>query len=430
MTESEYYDDQYQIPTNGELVKVTPIHSEPAKTPSTAPVSLSPDGNGVDPGLNVLVEDLSGPLRRHTGPMNSDPALGAENTSIMAEKADEPPLPPDENLNEHRPPQMAPQLDDDTIEASKDSNGHFKIGSAKLTNDQPKSSLSMTELVTRTRADSMQVDASVSLLEKPSSRGSPLKIQTMEINPADTPSHTKRDSISASPTLSKHTIAAAVGNGDDLPPFEPPSPSTGSPQAERLPSIRQLTSTLTELAEAATQATQELPRTQGSSHHHSQSFGSAKSHSPILATHYPTSIQTSPQAYYQPTMARSPTNTIGGSPSYTSPPAYQSLGPYSHRRASMVEGMPPFVPNLPSASSSGDSYGGYPSSGTEGYSTNHTTPSDAGAAIENTPRPLLPPPPGLHAHHPPPPPIMLLGPFKCDVPDCTAGNFQTQYLLK
>jgi hypothetical protein len=93
----------------------------------------------------------------------------------------------------------------------------------------------------------------------------------------------------------------------------------------------------------------------------------------------------------------------------------------------MTEGVPPVMPRLPTGSSSGDSYGGYPSSGTEGYSTNHTTPIDI---MEHTPRPMLPPPPGMHAQPIQPPPIMIPGPYKCDVPNCTAGTFQTQYLLK
>lgn len=155
------------------------------------------------------------------------------------------------------------------------------------------------------------------------------------------------------------------------------------------------------------------------------------SQSPILSAHpYPASAQTSPQAYY-PTviMARSPTSTIGDS-YYASPPAYAHYGTYSHRRASMVDGVPPIMPKLPTASSSGDSYSGYPSSGTEGYSTNHTTPIDISQTAEHTPRPMLPPPPGLLALQIPPPPIMIPGPYKCDVPNCTAGTFQTQYLLK
>ena len=119
--------------------------------------------------------------------------------------------------------------------------------------------------------------------------------------------------------------------------------------------------------------------------------------------------------------------------SFTTPSALSdpSYGAYNHRCASAADGVPPLVPNLPTASSSGDSYGGYLSSSTEGYSTNHTTPIDVGQVSESTPRPMLPPPPGMHSMSQlPPAPIMIPGPYKCDVPNCTAGTFQTQYLLK
>lgn len=432
MTEVDYYDDHYGLPTNEELPRIQSSPNESVNTPTASSVSSSRRGSGPDPGLTVLVGPQFGPLRLHIEPTHSIPEEDHRHNTSMADSADEPPPLPSENLGVHHTPQNAPQPDGDTTEVPRDSAVNSNDGSTEPTEAQSKSPLVVTELATRTRADSMQVDASDPSSEKPSDRpslSSPLKIRTLELNPVEASSRPERDSISASPTLAKHTLAAAVENGQSLPPFEPPSPSTGSPQAERLPSIHQLTSSLTELAEAATQATQEISRPNGFSHHHSQSFGSAKSQSPILATHYPVSIQTSPQAYYQQTMARSPTSTIGESPAYTSPPTYP-FGTYNHRRASMVDGMPPLVPNLPSASSSGDSYGGYPSSGTEGYSTNHTTPSDAGGApTEHTPRPVLPPPPGMHVP-PPSAPVMLLGPYKCDVPNCTAGTFQTQYLLK
>ncbi|KAM0717281.1 hypothetical protein Q7P37_007133 [Cladosporium fusiforme] len=424
MTDTGYYDDQHGLPANEGLSKVLPKLVE---TPTVTSVTSSRRDSETDPGLDVLVGSPPQPLRRQLDPIESYREAETAHATTMADSVDEPPPLPSESLGEHRTPQVAPQPNGDTIETSRDSVVDSRDESTVA---QSKSPLVMTDLATRTRADSMQVDASVPSPDKLSTRsnlGSPLKIRTVDFDSGEKPLQAKRDSISASPTLSKHTIAAAVENGQSLPPFEPPL-STGSPQAERLPSIHQLTSSLTELAEAATQATQEIPRPPGFSHHHSQSFGSAKSQSPILANHYPASIQTSPQAYYPPTMARSPTSTIGESSSYASPPAYPPFGTYSHRRASMVDGMPPFVPTLASASSSGDSYGGYPSSGTEGYSTNHTTPSDVGTATENTPRPVLPPPPGMPLP-PPPAPILLLGPYKCDVPNCNAGTFQTQYLL-
>lgn len=434
MTANDYYDDQHGLPTNEKLAAIALDSLKKFDVTPVAPASSSCRDPEIDPGLNVLVGCPSEPLRRHITPIQSTREIEEDHNTAMSENTDEPPPPSSANLVAHHITQVAPQPNGVTVDISSDSTTDLKCDSARLEDTQLKSSAIMTELATRTRADSMQVDALVSSPDKPSTRsnvGSPLKLRTVELNSnhEERPLQVDRDSISASPTLSKHTIAAAVENGHSLPPFEPPSPSTGSPQAERLPSIHQLTSSLTELAEAATQATQEIPRPPGFSHHHSQSFESAKSQSPVLANHYPASIQTSPQAYYPPTTARSPTSTIAESPAYASPPAYSPFGPYSHRRASMVDGMPPFVPTLPSAPSSAESYGGYPSSGTEGYSTNQTTPSDVGATTEHTPRPVLPPPPGMHPLIPPPP-VMLLGPYKCDVPNCTAGTFQTQYLLK
>lgn len=89
----------------------------------------------------------------------------------------------------------------------------------------------------------------------------------MEIDQGDTQSHIERDSISASPTSSKHALPAAIGIGEDLPSFEPPSPFTDSPQAERLPFIPpDFTGSLPELAEAATQGTQEPTWSQDVSH--------------------------------------------------------------------------------------------------------------------------------------------------------------------
>jgi hypothetical protein len=351
--------------------------------------------------------------------------------SNMADNLDEPPLVGGAPAA-HDVLQSATKTDDHGHKSSVDSAVDLSDHTVKSGEDCPDSVSAMCELATPPRADSTQVDALTASKVSQSTHAtlrSPLKIQTTGPDPEAPHRHQERDSISASPTLSKHVLPSAEVHGQNLAPFEPPSPSTSSPKAERLPSIHQITSSLTELAEAATQ---EIPRQQqGFSHHHSQSFSSAMSQSPILSGHaYPPSLQTSPQAYYPAAMmARSPTSTIGES-HYASPPAYPHYGAYSHRRASMVDGAPPIMPRLPTASSSGDSYCGYPSSGTEGYSTNHTTPIDISHTAEHTPRPMLPPPPGMHAIPLPPPPIMVPGPYQCDVPDCNAGTFQTQYLLK
>lgn len=432
MTESQYYDENHGLPTNGSLCKVTPDLGVPSETTSGTSASSSPQDPQPDPGLNVLVGSTN-PIFRFGISLKNPDQQYKKCSTMTVDNPDEPP-PTGEALVERRAPQTAPRPESHISEPPVFSASSDKTTPLTSLEPQNHTSLASKELAPRPRADSMQGD-SLPELRKSSSRSgleSPLRIKTSESDDSTTNAQTRRDSISASPTLAKHTRTAADGNGSSLPPFEPPSPSTGSPQAERLPGIDHITSSLAKLAEAATQ---ELPRHQPSfpRHPHSHSLSSAKSLSPILANHgYPVSIQASPQAYYPPNMAQSPTSTIGESSTYASPPMYSTFMTYSHRRASMVDGVPSLIPNLPSASSSGESYGGYPSSGTEDYSTSHTTPIDVAQTAESTPRPVLPPPQGMHSLRPPlpPPPIMVPGPYKCDVPNCTAGTFQTQYLLK
>lgn len=428
MPTTEYYGDQDELPRNERLQKVTPNYQESSGDNSPPLRASSPRKDQVDPGLTVLFPSpyQNTYLRLMTArPSKNSPM---EESTKMVEKSDEPP-PVGGTSTAADLPQADATSDDHSLKNSVDSAVDLSVHTQHSDKDHSSLESATRELVTRPRADSTQIDALTAPKDAQSTRAglaSPLRITTTGSNAGTSHSNQERDSISASPTLSKHVMPSADINGQSLAPFEPLSPSTSSPKAERLPSIHQLTSSLTELAEAATQ---EIPRQQqGFSHHHSQSFGSAMSQSPILSGHvYPASVQTSPQAYYPSAiMGRSPTSTLGES-QYASPPVYSPFGPYNHRRASMVDGMLPVVPRLPTASSSGDSYGGYPSSGTEGYSTNHTTPIDI---MEHTPRPMLPPPPGMHALPIQPPPIMIPGPYKCDVPNCTAGTFQTQYLLK
>lgn len=436
MTTEKYYDDQDEIPKNEPLQKVTTDYREPSESSSSSSRVSSPRNDEDDPGLPVLfgLSHHTQHIQRHSSCYRPREGSPMGDNTIMADKLDDPP-PVGETPTAESMPQSDTQADDHGQKNSVDSAIDLSMDATNLKGDHSGSETSTQELATRSRADSTQADASVaSKANQPTNgnRKSPLRVETASSNAEAPQPHSERDSISASPTLSKHVLPSADVHGQSLAPFEPLSPSTSSPKAERLPSIHQITSSLTELAEAATQ---EIPRQQqGFSHHHSQSFGSAMAQSPILSAHlYPVSAQTSPQAYYPAViMARSPTSTIGDN-YYASSPAYAHYGPYSHRRASMVDGVPPIMPKIPTASSSGDSYSGYPSSGTEGYSTNHTTPIDISQTAEHTPRPMLPPPPdmpGMHSLQIIPPPIMIPGPYKCDVPNCTAGTFQTQYLLK
>ena len=236
------------------------------------------------------------------------------------------------------------------------------------------------------------------------------------------------DTITASPTLSRHAIPVAHGTANILPVVHPASPmydtECGSPQKDRLPSFRQLTGQLSELAEAA--ATHEP---QLYSHHHSHSFGSTTSQSPRLPYHTTTfsaSTQTSPMTHYA--YALSPTSAISEMPhqTYGSPQQYASAGAYfnDRRTSTAAESAALFLPSLlPASVSAGESYG-HNGSGAEGYSTSHTTPIDRLHTGDGTPRPVLPPPPGMPQN------MVLLTGFSCDQPGCTAAPFQTQYLLR
>lgn len=426
MTTIEYYEDQHDLPTNETLQEIRTDRQYPLETSCSPSTASSPEDGQEDPGLSVLVDLPDLHVQKHPPLARQSGSLPESADIVMADQQDDPPpigavkavdSPTGENLAKDRSPKRSTDSAVDfTLHA--DNNVENSVNAEKASR-------------IRSRADSTQGDARAVTEETQSIRAglnSPLQIRTTS-NAEVSPLHQKRDSISASPTLSKHVMPSADINGQNLAPFEPASPSSSSPKAERLPSIHQLTNSLTELAEAATL---EIPRhQQGVSHHHRQSFGSAMSQSPILSSHtYPASSQTSPQAYYPASiMARSPTSTIGDS-HYASPPSYPPYVGYTHRRPSMADGVPPIMPKLPTASSSSDSYSGYPSSGTEGYSTNHTTPIDIGQTVEYVHRPMLPPTAGMHGLTQPPAPIMAPGPYKCDVPNCTAGTFQTQYLLK
>lgn len=256
---------------------------------------------------------------------------------------------------------------------------------------------------------------------------SPLKLHTTSSDPAmQPPPPPAADTIAASPTLAKHVISAPHNT---LPAVQPTSPAqdrdAGSPN--RLPSFRQLTGQLNELADAAAQE----PRPY--SHNHSQSFGSTTSQSPRLPYHppgYSGSAHTSPAGPSYGYIARSPTGAsttsdihqvqYGSPPQYPTPTAY-----FIHRRSSAATDNGQFPASLPSASttSSGESHG-HPGSSTDGYSTAHTTPVDQPPTADSTPRPILPPVPGMSQS------AMVMSSFKCDYSGCTAAPFQTQYLLR
>lgn len=277
------------------------------------------------------------------------------------------------------------------------------------------------------RVDSAQDEIPQLAPDKRPSRGkSPLRLKTQEPQSQTSPS--VGDTIATSPMLRKHSIPVEEGAANTIPPVQQPtSPAQdgaiSSPLKEPLPSFRQLTNQIGQLNELA-----EVAVTQPYSHHgHKQSFSSATSQSPGLPYHphpYHVSAQTSPITYSSYT-ARSPTSTVGESQHYGSPQQhYATAAYYTDRRPSVAaDAAPSFPPSLPSASSSGDSHGGHTSSGTEGYPSSHTTPTDL-PPLDGMAQPQLPPPHGL------PQTAMMNAGFRCDWPGCTAYPFQTQYLLR
>ncbi|KAK3675317.1 hypothetical protein LTR78_004827 [Recurvomyces mirabilis] len=293
---------------------------------------------------------------------------------------------------------------------------------------------------TAVRVDSGNTTAQVGDVSKSAPRPrSPLRLQTPGNSSQTAPAlPEKDDSIAASPTLCKHVIHPGQGTHDTLPAVQATSPTQGPESATSpittLPSIHELTGQLGSLAEAAAIHSPRPPPP--ASHHRTHSFASTTVHSPSAPYHaFTNNMQTSPAApYAYAGAARSPTSTISdmtqtvyGSPTaaHYSPRAY-----FAGRRSSVGVADDPapysMPPSLPSASSSGESYG-HASSGTEGYSTAHTTPIDPASMQDGGNTRTMPihlPPPNAMAHNP----AMMMS-FKCDYVGCTAQSFQTQYLL-
>ena len=271
------------------------------------------------------------------------------------------------------------------------------------------------ENISEKRHDSHQEQEPPTLLSDRKQVGSRRGSQSLTL--VTTYDSAPEESIATSPNIGKHVITMPSDLPETLPAFQHHSPTgdgnAGSPQGGTLPPIHQIVTAqqyrpLEDLAEVATQ--------QRTVQQHSPHFGSATSQSPRIPYHpYPGPAHMSPSSQHA-FSARSPTSVFGdpyGSPTqYSHPVAY-----YTPRRSSAPTDRPLAPPpSVPSVSSSGDSHGH--ASSIDGYSTAHTTPIDP---AEATPRgPVLPPPHG-----------MVIAPgYKCDVPDCPAAPFQTQYLLR
>lgn len=279
------------------------------------------------------------------------------------------------------------------------------------------------ELASRGRSDSSRVHQSEAPSHRLSSRqeaNSQLRVQTMDIScePLRIVESPENQSIRSS-TTSK--IDDQIPGVPPISPHHDTHPS--STLKDRLPSFRQLTGQLSELAEAA--ATQDVRGPPPYTHHPSQSFGSATSLSPRLTFHSPfaQNSQSSPVANYMSMTTRSPSGHNSdahgfGSPSQQAPPTSF----FAQRRTSMVGDTPPSLPPQLKSVSSTDSHG---QSSVESYSTTRTTPIDASLSSDGVQRPILPPPLGM----PPGSTLVNIG-FRCDYPDCAAPPFQTQYLLR
>ncbi|KAK5171785.1 uncharacterized protein LTR77_003421 [Saxophila tyrrhenica] len=237
--------------------------------------------------------------------------------------------------------------------------------------------------------------------------------------------HFPSETITTSPTLSKHIITTAEANFGTLPAYHASFPTkdgtTTSPQSEKLPGLQQVIHgqlrpgrPLEELAEVATAQDPRVPMRQ-----HSQSFGSTTAPSPMMSYHYGSAAYTAASPYYPRGSARSPTSTISDQ-MYMSPTQWPGAAYYNDRRSEPSGEMhPPMMPpSLPSASS-GESHA-TTSSSIDDYSTAQTTPGEGPESM----RPILPPPPGMAQSA-----FMVGQGFTCDYPGCTAAPFQTQYLL-
>ena len=205
-----------------------------------------------------------------------------------------------------------------------------------------------------------------------------------------------------------------------------------SPQAERLPSFRQLSKIAAHGEHDPRPAqTSTYPPPPPLNHHSpnpaqpsataappTQSYAHPP-HMPPAPTSYvyhhqssPTTIQNEPSPYY----TASSTANMYSSTNYYPPP--------SDRRSSVVYPRPPATLISSLTSSSESSNRSLQSTGTEDWSTAHTTPIEsADSAPRKSPNdlPQMPPPP-INTN--------ILGTFVCDYAGCTAPPFQTQYLLK
>ncbi|KAK3691291.1 hypothetical protein LTR37_018736 [Vermiconidia calcicola] len=378
-----------------QLERFDPQLREASETPSAPspqpPASGSEDEEIIDPGTEVLIANLA-PNRPELH------RVALPRTTILHDAA----------MTER--PQSAKNAELSRLHGSAGSLGSYGEREVATARVKPEYLIDAEDLQAKatTAVSQQQADARLSddsrqnrapqlpheKRQSRSGRNSPaLTIQTLPIP------HRQLDAIdtlATSPTLGKHMrVRKTEDSAQILPALQTTSPlkdAASSPQAGKLPSFHQVVArevghlgALDELAELSGQQ---------SSHHHSPSVGSATALSPSLAYHYGANSRTAASPYYViPGCARSPTSTTNGDNIYASPTQQSNRAYFNDRRSSApAERHPAPPPSLPSASSSGESYGA--TSSTDGYSTAHTTPIDA---PERPSRLTLPAPPDMSA---------------------------------
>ena len=191
------------------------------------------------------------------------------------------------------------------------------------------------------------------------------------------------------------TPAPTLPPSQNVPDAQPQHASLS--KTGKLPSVHQITTSLHELAQAAVQEAHDHPH----------------QHASLPKTEKLPSIQQIAPSLYE--LAQAAQQEAHDHP-------YQH-GPLRRDRSQRYDQVDPGLPILFNTTlQSSDSH--------EPRDNGHQTIYYSSQPTNSASRPMLPPPPGLHGVPLPPPPMMIPGPYKCDVPNCTAGTFQTQYLLK
>lgn len=430
-----YFDEEAPLQNDDDKFHPIPINLKPEPEPEPEPDPNVPRVKTKhDPGVEILgLGPLSFPSSRSNS--GSEATLSQETAGHRRVMSDAAATALVDSL--HHETTQASQGGSDTASASNpDDLQKFAALAMRVGERSPQRLVSRPVHRVDSAQDSSESVPQLAPEKRPqrSGRASPLKLNTEPPSMANLPAALAEDSITKSPTLSKHMIQVEEKVTSSLPPVQGNSPtadtSATSPKKKSLPPFRQLAD-LADIASQQQGTPQDARAPTQHSHQHSHSFSSTTSQSPMVPYHpsYTNSAQTSPVSYHG--FARSPTSTVGEGFTYGSPSQYPGSAYYADRRTSVANESshtyPTPVPSLPSNPSSGESQVGNAGSSTDGYSTSHTTPVEAGPLPpDGMQRPILPPVPGMPAGLA----GISTGGFTCDYPGCTALSFQTQYLLR